>query len=56
MLPNPLQSAESFEQRLKAHPELRAKFEVLLSVVENAQGDLIRAGVIKSEIFSKISP
>jgi hypothetical protein len=43
MLPNPLQAPESFEQRLNAHPELKVRFEVLLSVVENAQGDLVRA-------------
>lgn len=54
MLPNPLQAPESFEQRLNAHPDLRAKFEVLLSVVENAQGDLIRADAAEQRVIEEI--
>ena len=54
MLPNPSQTPESFEQRLNAHPELRAKFEVLLSVVENAQGDLIRADAAEQRVIEEI--
>ena len=54
MLPNPSQAPESFEQRLKAHPELRAKFEVLLSVVENAQGDLIRADAAEQRVIEEL--
>ena len=54
MSPNPSQQRESFEQRLNAHPELRAKFEVLLSVVENAQGDLIRADAAEQRVIEEI--
>jgi hypothetical protein len=54
MLPNPSQVPESFEERLNAHPELRAKFEVLLSVVENAQGDLIRADAAEQRVIEEI--
>jgi hypothetical protein len=54
MLPNPSQMPASFEQRLNAHPELRAKFEVLLSVVENAQGDLIRADAAEQRVIEEI--
>jgi hypothetical protein len=54
MLPNPSQTPASFEQRLNAHPELRAKFEVLLSVVENAQGDLIRADAAEQRVIEEI--
>jgi hypothetical protein len=54
MLPNPSQTSKSFEQRLNAHPELRAKFEVLLSVVENAQGDLIRADAAEQRVIEEI--
>ena len=44
---NPAHQPQSLEQRLHAHPELRAKFEDLLSVVENAQGDLTLGSWIK---------
>jgi hypothetical protein len=54
MLPNPSQQPESFENRLNAHPELRAKFEDLLSVVENAQGDLIRADAAEQRVIEEI--
>jgi hypothetical protein len=54
MLPNSSQTSESFEQRLNAHPELRAKFEVLLSVVENAQGNLIRADAAEQRVIEEI--
>ncbi|MCP3678838.1 MAG: hypothetical protein GY782_00485 [Gammaproteobacteria bacterium] len=33
----------SLEERLKAHPHLREKFERILNIVENAHGDLEKA-------------
>lgn len=54
MLPNSSQMPESFEQRLSAHPELRAKFEVLLSVVENAQGDLVLADAAEQRVIEEL--
>jgi hypothetical protein len=54
MLSNPSQTSESFEDRLNAHPELRARFELLLSVVENAQGDLIRADAAEQRVIEEI--
>lgn len=50
MLPNPSQTPESFEQRLNAHPELRAKVEVLLSVVENNATEIRRAKTLQGLI------
>jgi hypothetical protein len=44
MLPKTFQTAS----------ELRAKFEVLLSVVENAQGDLIRADAAEQRVIEEI--
>ena len=35
-------SSKSIDERLHDYPELKAKIEVLLSVVENAEGDLIK--------------
>lgn len=54
MLFNTSQQPESFEHRLNAHPELRAKFEILLSVVENAQGDLIEADAAEQRVIEEI--
>ena len=54
MFPYTSQQPESFENRLNAHPELRAKFEVLLSIVENAQGDLIRADAAEQRVVEEI--
>ena len=33
----------NLEERLKAHPELRARFETILDIVENTAGDLEKA-------------
>jgi len=38
--PNATTISESPEERLNRHPELKTKIESLLSVVENAEGDL----------------
>ena len=38
-----LRPSRSLEERLRDHPELRAKFESLLAVVENAAGDVEKA-------------
>ncbi len=54
MLPNPLQMPESFEQRLNDHAELGAEFEILLSVVENVQGDLIRADAEEERVIEEV--
>lgn len=53
----PLESTEqagSLEQRLKAHPELKARIEGLLSVVENAQGDIILANAAEQRVIEEI--
>jgi hypothetical protein len=45
---------ESIEQRLKVHPALKAKIEDLLAVVENAEGDLIRADAAEQRVVEEI--
>jgi hypothetical protein len=50
----PSQKPASFENRLNAHPELRAKIEVLLSVEEKAQVDLIRADAAEQRVIEEI--
>jgi hypothetical protein len=34
---------KSIEERLKAHPDLKARFEAIMDIVENAGGDVEKA-------------
>ncbi len=45
---------ESLEKRLAQHPELKAKIESLLSVVENADGDLRAADAAEEQVIEEI--
>ena len=45
---------ERLEERLNRHPELKAKIEVLLSVVENAEGDLLKANEVEQRVVEEI--
>ena len=47
-------SSKSIDERLHDYPELKAKIEVLLSVVENAEGDLIKADVAEERVIEEI--
>jgi hypothetical protein len=47
-------SSKSIEERLKDYPELKAKIEGLLSVVENAEGDLIKADAAEQRVVEEI--
>ena len=46
--------SESLEERLNHHPELKAKIESLISVVENAEGDLIKASEAEQRVIEEI--
>ncbi len=37
------EAAKSLEQRLEGYPELRQRIEEMLAVVENADGDVVKA-------------
>ena len=50
----PVEQSESLEQRLNAHPELNTKIESLLSVVENAQGDVTLADAAEQRVLEEI--
>ena len=52
--PNPTDESESLEQRLACHPELKAKIEALLAVVENAQGDVVKANDAEQRVIEEI--
>jgi hypothetical protein len=47
-------SSESFEQRLKRHPELKPHFETLLGVVENRDGTLQKADDAELEVLKAV--
>jgi phosphoribosyl-dephospho-CoA transferase len=46
--------SESLEERLKRHPELKVKIETLLSVVENAEGDVDKANAAEQRMVEEI--
>jgi hypothetical protein len=48
------ENSDDFFQRLQRHPQLRAKFESLLDVVENASGDVIKAHEAEERVFEEL--
>jgi len=44
----------SLEERLRDHPELRAKVESLLAVVENAAGDVEKAAEAETRVTEEL--
>lgn len=47
-------ASEQLEERLNRHPELKAKIETLLSVVENAEGELVKANEAEQRVIEEI--
>lgn len=45
---------QSLEERLAQHPELKPKIESLLSVVENAGGELTRAEEAEQKVIEEV--
>lgn len=46
--------SEDFLERLQRYPQLRAKFEALLEVVENASGDVVKAHEAEARVFAEL--
>lgn len=44
----------NLEARLNRHPELKDKIEALLSVVENAEGDIVKANAAEERVIEEI--
>ena len=42
------------EERLNRHPKLKAKIQALLSVVENAEGELLKANEAEQRVVEEI--
>ncbi len=49
-----LGKSRNLEERLNQHPQLRARIESLLSVVENAQGDVTKADEAEQRVVKEI--
>ena len=45
---------QSLEARLKAYPELRAKIETMLHIIENAGGDVEKAAVAEQRVIDAL--
>jgi len=48
------QSTNSFTTRLDQHPRLKARFEAILEVAENTQGDLISANEAEQRAIEQV--
>ena len=49
-----LNQRPSLEDRLKEYPELRAKIEAMLSIIENAGGDVEKAAEAERRIIEEL--
>jgi hypothetical protein len=47
-------AAGNLEARLNRHPELKDKIMALLSVVENAEGDIVKANAAEERVIEEI--
>ena len=50
----PSANSSEFLARLQRHPELQAKFDALLDVVENAAGDTLKADEAEQRVFEEL--
>ena len=50
----PSANSSEFLQRLQRHPELQAKFDALLDVVDNAAGDASKADEAEQRVFEEL--
>ncbi len=50
----PSANPSEFLARLQRHPELQAKFDALLDVVENAAGDASKADEVEQRVFEEL--
>lgn len=44
----------SLEERLRAHPQLRERFEKMLDLVENSAGDCVRADEAELRVLEQV--
>ena len=44
----------TLEERLREYPELRARFEEMLAIVENADGDIVKADEAEERVIQEL--
>jgi len=44
----------TLEERLRDYPELRARFEAMLAIVENADGDIVKADEAEEQVIQEL--
>ena len=44
----------TLEERLRAYPELQARFEEMLAIVENAEGDIVKADEAEERVIAEL--
>jgi hypothetical protein len=44
----------TLEERLREYPELRARFEEMLAIVENADGDIVKADEAEERVIEEL--
>jgi hypothetical protein len=49
----PSAKAQAFYEKLERHPELKARMESLLEVVENTNGDLVKAAEAEQRVIEE---
>jgi hypothetical protein len=47
-------SERTLEERLREYPELRARFEEMLAIVENADGDIVKADDAEERVIQEL--
>lgn len=50
----PSANSSEFLARLQRHPELQAKFDALLDIVDNADGDALKADQAEQLVFEEL--
>lgn len=50
----PSANSSEFLARLQRHPELQAKFDALLDIVDNADGDALKADEAEQLVFEEL--
>lgn len=44
----------TLDERLRAYPELRARFEEMVAIVENAEGDIVKADEAEQRVIEEL--
>src|SRR6266545_1828686 len=47
-------AGRTLEERLREYPELRARFEEMLAIVENADGDIVKADEAEEQVIQEL--